>query len=185
MTKVIVQQLKETTTTFRTITQLQECSWHPNVPKDKEIMPYIERRRSSSLPQDLQLTRDVFPSNDEQRSLLLLKFVPLHVTGSNLTNVPGKNSSKSLTWVHYQLRAPISVHHCQLGKTDVVADADAQPAGSCVQHGDSLPARQRLRLFECDLAGDVDVEQMHLPAANMLREANISRVPLETSRPAN
>ena len=66
------------------------------------------------------------------------------------------------TWVHEQLRPALRVHHGQLREPDVVADADPQAAGICVQYSPNLARSQRLGLLEGDAARDVYVKQVHL-----------------------
>ena len=66
------------------------------------------------------------------------------------------------TRVDQQPRAAPRADHRQLRETDVVADADADPPRRSVDDRRRPAGRERVRLLERHLAGDVDVKKVHL-----------------------
>ena len=86
---------------------------------------------------------------------------PMHLN-TFLCEQHARGASRGRTGVDDELRAPLRAQRGKLGEADVVADADAQAARVGVDDRDGLPGRQRVRLPERDLAGHVDVEQVHL-----------------------
>lgn len=71
---------------------------------------------------------------------------------------------KSSARVDNDLGATLRVELRELGKADVVANANAQAARVSVHDRQALPWRQRLRFLEGHAPRDVYVEQVHLPA---------------------
>lgn len=55
-----------------------------------------------------------------------------------------------------------------LREAQIIADADADLHTFIVECGELVPRRQGLRLLECDLPRNVDVEQVHLKCIKTL-----------------
>ena len=68
----------------------------------------------------------------------------------------------AFTGVDYQLYTLLSIHHCQLGETKIIADSNAQAAGWCVNDCEALPLSERVRLLKGDFTRNVNIKQVDL-----------------------